>query len=86
MNTFERLGALLRRDFDVKAEALEAEATLESLDIDSLRMIEILFCVEEEFRISVPAEHNELRARLKTLGDLSAYIDSLLVKEATSQA
>ena len=78
MTTLERLQALLVRDFDLKREALDAEATLESLDIDSLRMIEILFCVEDEFKITVSAEQAELRARLKTLGDLAAYIDSLV--------
>jgi len=78
MNTFERLTALLERDFDVKPEAARADATLESLDIDSLRMIEIVFCIEEEFGISVSAEPAELRTRLRTFGDLAEYIDSLL--------
>jgi acyl carrier protein len=77
MSTAERLGTLLQRDFGIAADALRAEATLESLDIDSLRMIEILFCIEEEFGISVTAEPTELRARLKTFGDLSGYIDGL---------
>jgi acyl carrier protein len=78
MSTLERLRALLERDFDLAAEALRAEATLESLEIDSLRMIEILFCVEDEFKVTVPAEHAELKARLRTLGDLAGYIDDLL--------
>ena len=78
MTTLARLRTLLARDFDIKPEALEPEATLESLDIDSLRMIEILFCVEDEFKVTVSAEQSELRARLKTLGDLAAYIDSLI--------
>jgi acyl carrier protein len=78
MSTSERLAALLERDFAVKPGALHAGATLESLDIDSLRMIEILFCIEDEFRISVPADHAELRTRLRTFGDLVDYIDSLL--------
>ena len=77
MSTVERLRALLVRDFDLAPEALQPEATLESLEIDSLRMIEILFCVEDEFKIAVPSEHAELKARLKTFGDLAAYIDSL---------
>ena len=77
MSTAERLGALLQRDFGLPADALHADATLESLDIDSLRMIEILFCIEEEFGISVPAEPAELRARVKTYGDLAGYIDTL---------
>ena len=76
MSTAERLGALLQRDFGVPAGALHADATLESLDIDSLQMIEILFCIEEEFGISVPAEPAELRARVKTFGDLARYIDT----------
>ena len=78
MNTFERLTALLERDFDVKPEAARADATLESLDIDSLRMIEIVFCIEDEFGISVTAEPAELRTRLRTFGDLAEYIDSLV--------
>ena len=78
MSTLERLRALLVRDFEIAPEALQADATLEGLDIDSLRMIEILFCVEDEFKISVPAEHAELRAKLKTFGDLAEYIDGLV--------
>jgi acyl carrier protein len=77
VSTLERLRALLARDFDIGAERARPEATLEDLEIDSLRMIEILFCVEDEFGISVPAEHAELRARIRTLGDLAEYIDGL---------
>jgi len=78
MSTLERLRTLLARDFDLKPEALQADATLEGLEIDSLRMIEILFVVEDEFKIAVPADHAELKERLRTLGDLADYIDGLL--------
>ncbi len=78
MSTFERLQALLHKDFDLPLEKLERETHLEELDIDSLRMIEILFCVEDAFKISVPAEQSELKARLQTFGDLVGYIDSLV--------
>lgn len=77
MSTADRLATLLRRDFGVAADALHVDATLESLDIDSLRMIEILFCIEEEFGISVQAEASELRARLKTFGDLARFIETI---------
>ena len=77
MSTLERLRVLLARDFDLAAEKLQPEATLEGLEIDSLRMIEILFCVEDEFKIAIPAEHAELKSRLKTFGDLAEYIDTL---------
>lgn len=75
--TLERLGDLLHRDFGIAREALDPAATLESLDVDSLRMIEIVFCVEEEFAITVAADAAELKARLATLGDLAAYIEEL---------
>ena len=78
MSTLERLSALLARDFEIAPAKLQPEATLEGLEIDSLRMIEILFCVEDEFKVSVPAEHGELRAKLRTLGDLAEYIDALV--------
>ena len=81
MTTLERLQALLARDFGIAPAALDPAATLESLDIDSLRMIEILFCIEDEFKVTVSAEQAELRVRLKTLGDLAGYIDTLLSAE-----
>ena len=86
MSTLERLRALLTRDFQLKPEALEAGATLESLEIDSLRMIEILFSVEDEFGITVPSEQAQIRARVQTLGDLAAYIDELLAGEPKAKA
>ena len=78
MSTLERLRELLARDFEIAPEALRPDATLEALEIDSLRMIEILFCVEDEFKVAVPAEHAELKAKLRTFGDLAAYIDGLV--------
>ena len=82
MSTLDRLRDLLARDLDLAPERLQPEATLESLEIDSLRMIEILFSIEEAFAITVPAEPAELRARLHTLGDLASYIDELVSAKA----
>ena len=84
MTTLERLQRLLTRDFAIERALLEPAATLESLDIDSLRMIEILFCIEDEFAVKVPGDQAELRARLKTLGDLAAYIDTLASASAAT--
>jgi acyl carrier protein len=82
MSTLERLRNLLLRDFSIAPEALREDATLEDLEIDSLRMIEIVFTIEDEFKIAVAAEPAEIRARVRTLGDLSTYIDELLASRA----
>jgi acyl carrier protein len=78
MSTLERLRALLQRELEAPAGALQPQATLEGLGIDSLRMIELVFTIEDEFKVAVHAEPAELRERLKTLGDLATYIDELL--------
>ena len=77
MTTIERLRDMLARDFDLPAGSLTPDATLEGLGIDSLRMIEIVFAVEDAFKVTVRAEPAELRTRLKTFGDLAAYVDEL---------
>jgi acyl carrier protein len=77
MTTIERLRALLVRDFDMKPEALTDDASLESLDIDSLKMIEIVFCVEDEFRITAPNDQAMLKS-LRTFGDLAAFVDDVV--------
>jgi acyl carrier protein len=77
MNVLERLKQLLERDFAIPTSALDAGATLESLDIDSLRLIEIVFAVEDEFKVTMPQDQGEIRGRVKTLGDLAQLIEGL---------
>lgn len=84
MSTLERLRSLLQRELELPAETLQAKATLEDLGIDSLRMIEIVFTIEDEFKVTVKAEPAELRERLKTLGDLAGYVDELVAANAAA--
>ena len=82
MSVIERLAALLEREFSLAPSQLHPDATLESLDIDSLRLIEIVFAVEEEFGITMPQDQGEIRGRVKTLGDLAALIEGLAAGKA----
>jgi acyl carrier protein len=81
LTTLERLQALLAKDFDLPLDRLRPKARLEDLDIDSLRMIEILFSVEETFSITVATEQSVLKEQLRTLGDLAAHIDTLVAEQ-----
>ena len=87
--TLERLNAILVKDYMVVPESLELNAPLEALGIDSLGMAELLFHLEDEFKISLSQES----ASLQTVGDLVSYIDTLLmtqntisIKESATQA
>ncbi len=77
MNVLDRLKRLLERDFSIPPASLDGAATLESLDIDSLRLIEIVFAVEDEFKVTMPQDQGEIRDRVKTLGDLANLIEGL---------
>ena len=82
MSVLERLARLLERDFGIPAAALDAGATLEGLEIDSLRLIEIAFAVEDEFGVTMPQDQGEIRGRVKTLRDLAALIEELGPRQA----
>jgi acyl carrier protein len=72
--TFDRLCAILARDYKLQADQLMPGTPLESLGIDSLGIADLLFNVEDEFGISLPPEP----VQLLTIGDVARFIDGLL--------
>ena len=78
--TLERLNAILVKDYMVAPESLKLNAPLEALGIDSLGMAELLFHLEDEFKISLSQE----TVPLQTVGDVVSYIDTLLMTQNTS--
>jgi len=69
--TFERLHAILLKDYKIDPELLTLDAPLESLGIDSLGTVELLWNVEDEFHIKLPQDPVDL----PTVGDVVGYID-----------
>ena len=78
--TFEVLRQILTKDFEVAPELIHPAARLDQLAIDSLAVIEVMFQLEDEFKISFPQDPGEL----STVGDLASTIDRL-VKEQRAQ-
>ena len=72
--TFDRLSTILQKSFNLGPERITADATLASLDIDSLGTVELLWQVEEVFRITIPAAPMDLA----TLSDVVQHIDRLV--------
>lgn len=81
MTTLQSMHAIFKTNFNLAPEVLPREANLDDLQIDSLSMIEVLFAVEDEFKITVPAEHATWRSQMKTLGDLVDYVDKLIAEQ-----
>ena len=72
MNT--DLVALFAETFGISEEKLLPEATLESLGLDSLAVIEFLFQIEDKFGIQIPDQANPPR----TLAEMMQLIGPLL--------
>jgi acyl carrier protein len=72
-NTFEKLSAILHKDYAVAPELLSMDSTLEDLGIDSLGQVELLFTVEEVFALQLPTEP----VPMNSVGDVVRYIDEL---------
>lgn len=77
-STIARLRDLLVAEHELRPESLQESVTLESLGIDSLGTIELLWMVEEQFGIELPTEPAE---GLDTLGDIVRFIDVLVEQQ-----
>ena len=75
--TLERLRAILVKDYQLAPEAVTAEAALESLGMDSLGVAELLFNIEDEFKVTLPREP----VTLASVGDVVAFIDGLVAQQ-----
>ena len=75
--TFERLRAILMKDYKLPPDRLTLDAPLESLGIDSLGTVELLWNIEEVFQIKLPSDP----VHLPTLGDVVRYVDDLVAKQ-----
>jgi acyl carrier protein len=76
-STFERLSAILMKDYKLQPDRLTLDAPLESLGIDSLGTVELLWSIEEAFQIKLPPDPVELL----TLGDVVRYVDKLIARQ-----
>jgi acyl carrier protein len=81
MTTLERLQKIIVKDFELKPEDLKANASLESLGLDSMSTIDLLFSIEDEFNIQVSREPVEL----KMIQDVVDYIDRLIAEQHGDQ-
>lgn len=82
MDIVERLKEILVKDYKLPAEKLVPEARLDELGVDSLGVMELVFKIEDEFDVRFPAEQVEL----VTIGDVLAYVQSVLIPPPGSDA
>ena len=70
---FEKLAGLIAEHLGCETEKITRETTFESLGIDSLDTVEMVMKLEEDLGVEI-----ELEGSLKTVGDLTAFIETKL--------
>ena len=76
MSTLDTLVSILTRDYCVAREQIMPEATLETLGLDSLSVLELMFKIEDRYQVKIT---DDTPTDLRTVSDVVRYIDSLLV-------
>ena len=83
--TFDKVQTIFIKKYDLPAERITPEATLESLGLDSLDLIELLFEVEDAFNIRVPQEGGAA-LRSATVQEIADSVDRVVAENATPAA
>ena len=82
MTTLERLSNILATHYKIDPARLTLHEPLEQLGIDSLGMAELLFFIEDEFRVQLPGD----APLLPTLADAVRYVDGLVAAQHAPQS
>jgi acyl carrier protein len=82
MTTLETIKELAATQFGGEADAIDENAPVDKLGIDSLGFLEFLFELEDKLGISIPQESV---ASVRTLQELATAVDGLMsAKSATA--
>jgi acyl carrier protein len=77
MSSLETIQRMMVEQFDLKFEDLNPDTQLDSLGLDSLSVIEFMFHIEDELKITLPDERIELR----TIGDVAKVVDRIISEQ-----
>jgi acyl carrier protein len=82
--TLETLRKILVKKYSLPIESIQPEATLESLKLDSLDLVETLFEVEDEFHIRVPQD-GSVDLKIATIQDIVGIINRVVAQQTPVQ-
>ena len=74
--TFDGIRSIIVRDFELPPERLQRDTLLEEIELDSLSVTELVFSIEDEFKITA---ENTIPP-FKTLGDIADYVARLIAE------
>ena len=78
MNSFDGLCEILVKDYQQTAELLRPDTPFADLAIDSLGVIELIFAIEDKFKVVATDADPEMAKHFATLQDITDYIDRMI--------
>jgi acyl carrier protein len=81
MSTLDTLADILTRDYAIAPEQIGPDATLKTLGLDSLSLLELMFKIEDRYNVKITGD---TPTDLVTVSDVVRYIDSLLAEGAAT--
>jgi acyl carrier protein len=85
-STMERIIALLGKHRNVDSTGWTAETTLDEIGVDSFDFIEFVFLLEDEFKIEIEYNHNDVGAHFNTVGDVATAVEKFIADKAARTA
>jgi len=82
--TLDTVREILAKKYSLPIESIQPHATLESLKLDSLDLVETLFEVEDEFHIRVPQD-GSVNLKITTVQDIVDVVNRLVSQQKPLQ-
>lgn len=76
-DTYERVRQIIAKYLDIAVQRIEPDSPLADLGVDSLAALELVFEIEEEFKVTVPDE------RLPELATVKAVCERIEALQGT---
>ncbi len=77
MDSWQRIKKIVLEKIDMQEDMLTPDATLERLGLDSLDKVELMFSLEEEFKIKI----SDREVTIVTIQDVVNVIDKLAAEQ-----
>jgi acyl carrier protein len=77
-----RVAAVIAKTQKIPAESVTVDKTFADLNIDSLDGINILFALEEEFKIDIP---DDAAGKIRSVGEMVDGLEKLIAGKAVQE-
>jgi acyl carrier protein len=79
MNVLDDVKLIISKQIGVPFDQLSADSRLEVIGVESLDVIEIVFALEEKYKIAIPFNANESAAlAFETIGQVAEAVQKVL--------